>query len=71
MINDDLESLKNKSFVCLGGGGCGKTTTLVALNSGEDTLVLCFTNKACDNIRQRGIENVFTFSSYFHEDGMK
>jgi hypothetical protein len=26
--------------------------------------VLCFTNKACENLRQRGIENVCTFDSY-------
>ncbi len=32
MIKDDLESLKDKSFVCLGGGGCGKTTMLADLN---------------------------------------
>ena len=27
-------------------------------------IVLCFTNKAVDNLRQRGVENVFTFDSF-------
>lgn len=42
-------------FACIGGGGCGKTTTLVACNT-EDTHVLSSTNKACDNIRQKGVQ---------------
>ena len=63
----DVESLRGKSFVCCGCGGCGKTHLLCSLNC-PNTLVLCATNKACDNLRQKGIKNVFTFDSYFQQN---
>lgn len=65
--DDDKESLKNTSCLVIGAGGSGKSTLLVNLNTGKDTLVLCFTNKACDNLKKKGLENVFTFDSYFKE----
>ena len=33
-----------------------------------NTLVLCFTNCACDNLRNKGMKNVHTFDSYLKEN---
>jgi len=60
------ENLINKSFICPAGGGFGKSTLLVELNE-PNTIVLCYTNKACDSLRKKGLEEVFTFDSYFKE----
>lgn len=65
-VNDSkyLNELKGKSFCAIGGGGCQKSALLVKLND-ENSIVLCYTNKACDRIRKEGIKSVFTFDSYF------
>lgn len=65
-LDEKQTDIKDLSFVCNGGGGCGKTTTLVQCNT-PDTSVLSSTNKACDNIRQKGVKNVNTFNSYFYQ----
>ena len=64
--DDDVKELQNKSFICCGGGGHGKTTLLTKLN--KNNLVLCYTNKACNVLRNKGLENVFTFDSHFKEN---
>jgi len=35
----------------------------------EEAIVLCYTNKACDVLKSRGVDanRVFTFDSYFYE----
>ncbi len=65
-LNEKEIDIKNLPMACIGGGGCGKTTTLVACNT-PDTHVLSSTNKACDNIRQKGVQKVNTFDSYFYQ----
>ena len=45
-----IEMLKLVSFICSGMPGCQKTTLAVNLYVEGETLVLCFTNKACQNI---------------------
>jgi hypothetical protein len=64
------EELAKESLVCVGGGGCGKSELLIELNKLSDipTIVLAYTNKACNNLRKRGLQNVYTFSSYFKEN---
>lgn len=59
------KDLENKSFCCIGPGGAGKSTELVKNFDKGSTIVLALSNKACDNIRKKGIDEVFTFNSYF------
>ena len=62
-----------KGHIYHGIPGSGKTKKLLELAKPED-LVFCFTNKACENIRQRSNNtlNVRTFDSYFSgEKGSK
>ena len=61
-VSKDLE---NKSFCCIGPGGAGKSTELVKNFEKGSTIVLAFSNKACDNIRKKEIDEVYTFDSYF------
>jgi hypothetical protein len=42
---------KDKSFVMQGPAGSGKTTELVAIYIEGSTIILCYTNKACNNIK--------------------
>lgn len=62
-----INELKNKTFCCTGMPGCQKTTLLKKLYVPDETLVLCYTNKACQNIIQAlGKDaNVHTFHSEF------
>lgn len=60
-----LEKLKGMSFMCNGIPGCQKTTLLKSLYNKDDSLALCFSNKACDNLIKDGIE-ASTFDSYFY-----
>jgi hypothetical protein len=62
-----LETLKNISFCCIGAPGCQKTTLLKKNYVHGETLVLCYTNKACQNIIQAlgNNANVHTFDSKF------
>jgi hypothetical protein len=61
------KDLENKSFCCIGPGGAGKSTELVKNFEQGATIVLTFSNKAADNIRKKGIKEVYTFDSYFNQ----
>ncbi len=70
MRDDYINILKNKSFCCCGCPGCQKTTLLKELYVKDETLVLCYTNKACQNILKslgEGNHKVFTFDSEFYK----
>ena len=62
-----LNQLKNNSFCCSGMPGCQKTTLLKRMYVPGETIVLCFTNKACQNIlKDLGQSaSVHTFDSKF------
>jgi type I site-specific restriction endonuclease len=72
-IEEKINELKNRSFLCTGMAGAQKSTLLASLNGQDDTLVFAYTNKACDVVRDalkekypdRTVTNVSTFSSYF------
>ena len=51
-----------------GAAGCGKTTLLKNIIK-EDDIVLSFTNKAINNLRDANIccKNIYTFSMFFNE----
>jgi len=55
--------IENPGLV-IGIAGSGKTQIISEMNKILSVVVLCFTNKAVDNLRQRGVENVFTFDSF-------
>lgn len=59
-------SFKDQSSLTIGSGGCGKSTLLKKKNT-PGTLVFCYTNAACNNLRGMGVENVHTFDSFFKE----
>jgi hypothetical protein len=56
----------SKSFICIGPGGSGKSEKLKAYYD-NDSLVLTLTNKACDSLRKKGLEEIYTFDTYFRE----
>ena len=65
----DFPVAPSDGIIYTGQAGCGKTQTLkekyLACDNG---LVLCPTNKACDNVNERVGEHVaFTFDSYIQE----
>ena len=68
--NNYLNELKNKSFCCIGMPGCQKTTLAKKLFVEGETLVFCFTNKACQNLIQAGLpkDDIKTFDSGFYKD---
>ena len=53
------------------GTGCSSTTLLRKINkqfnANGKKLVLCITNKARNNLRNKGLDNVYTFESYFKD----
>ena len=63
-IDNYIDQLKNKSMLITGGGGFQKTTLLTRLHS-DNSVVFCYTNKACSEIRKAGIKEVYTFDSFF------
>jgi hypothetical protein len=65
VLNEDDDN-KNKSFICIGPGGSGKSEKLKAYYD-NDSLVLTLTNKACDSLRKKGLEEIYTFDTYFRE----
>lgn len=60
-----LDKLKNMSFMCNGIPGCQKTTLLKSLYNKDDSLAICFSNKACENLIKDKVE-AYTFDSYFY-----
>lgn len=62
-----LKKLRNMSFCCCGKAGCQKTTLLKEMYVEGETLVLCYTNSACQNIIEAlGKDSkVYTFDSKF------
>lgn len=68
-----IKKLRNMSFCGTGGAGCQKSTALSKMYVHGETIVLCFTNKACQNILSILGEDakVYTFDSKFYkeEDG--
>ena len=68
-----IKKLRNMSVCGIGGPGCQKSTMLGKMYVPGETLVLCFTNKACQNILSiLGKDaKVYTFDSKFYkeEDG--
>lgn len=54
------------SFLCLGPGGCGKSTQIKRMYDSSDstTVHLCFTNSACERLRELGIK-AMTLDCYF------
>ena len=68
-----IKKLRNMSFFCYGCPGCQKSTLLSKMYVPDETIVLCFTNKACQNIMPiLGKDaKVYTFDSKFYneEDG--
>ena len=68
-----IKKLRNMSFFCCGCPGCQKSTLLSKMYVPDETIVLCFTNKACQNIMSiLGKDaKVYTFDSKFYneEDG--
>ena len=58
------EVSKGNGYIYYGIPGSGKTQKLLELAKPDD-LILCFTNKACENIRARSNINARTFDSYF------
>ena len=58
---------KGSGCIWTGVPGCGKTTKLVQMYK-ENDVVLCFTNKACDNLRNLNV-SAFTFDSFFSSVG--
>ena len=68
-----IKKLRNMSVCGIGGPGCQKSTLLGKMYVPGETLVLCFTNKACQNILSiLGKDaKVYTFDSKFYkeEDG--
>jgi len=76
MIFDDYEAESGKGIVFVGQAGSGKTTLLCQMvKNDKNSLVLSFTNKAIENVKERltkmEIGNVneicHTFDSYFCE----
>ena len=70
-VVDSIPDLKykynGKGKMFIGVPGCGKSTELINMVR-EDDLVLCYTNKACQNLRDKGCNKVKTFDSYFAEN---
>jgi hypothetical protein len=64
---DGTEDLPNMSFCCTGIAGSGKTTQAKKCYIHGETLVLCPTNKACQNILLALRDgHVFTFDAKFY-----
>ena len=63
-IDIQLDELKG-SYLVDGISGCGKSYLLSKLIT-EDDKVLCFTNKACNVLRRKGIKDVATFDKIFY-----
>jgi len=57
-----------QSSLISGGAGCGKTEVIKNIRT-ENDLILCFTNKATENIISRCEDdtNIMTLDSFFHE----
>ena len=72
----DFKMIKGDGCIFTGGAGCGKTTWLCKMvEKEENPLVLSFTNKAIENVKNRHVKNEYknandichTFDSYFCE----
>ena len=63
-IDIKLDELKG-SYLVSGISGCGKSYLLSKLITTDDK-VLCFTNKACNVLRRKGIKDVSTFDKIFY-----
>jgi len=63
IVPENLAFVKHNSCMCNGLAGCGKTE--MKNSSTENTLCLCFTNKAKNVCFSRGIEHSLTFETYF------
>lgn len=63
---ENIEFAKAHSCIVTGMPGCGKTEMIKKLD--DNFIVLCFTNKAVDEVRNRGVKNVQTFDSFFFVD---
>ena len=62
------KDVEGKSFCCQGMGGSGKSYLLLE-NNDDDTIVLSFTNKAINNLRNKNKDiNISTLSKYFGHD---
>ena len=64
MIEPD--QIGESSCMILGQAGTGKSYLLTNMAT-KDDITLCYTNKACNNLRDKGVPNVFTFDMYFNE----
>ena len=71
--NDIVQFAKNHSCMVIGQGGSGKTELIKNIND-DKSIVFVVSNKACDNLRLRGVKNSHIFDSYFidyiHNNGM-
>ena len=70
---DDFKEFCNtineqQSALISGGAGCGKTEVIKSIRTKTD-LILCFTNKATENIISRcgDDKNIYTFDTFFNE----
>ena len=65
-----LKKIRNMSFFCSGSPGCQKSTLLGKMYVPGETMVLCFTNKACQNILTILDKDakVYTFDSKFYNE---
>ena len=64
MIEPD--QIGESSCMILGQAGTGKSYLLTKMAT-KDDITMCYTNKACNNLRDKGVPNVFTFDMYFNE----
>lgn len=59
-----LTFVKSNNCLVTGQGGTGKTE-VIKKTFGNKDICFTFTHKACENLKNRGVENVFVFDCYF------
>jgi hypothetical protein len=59
-----IQHISTNSCLVVGMGGCGKTEAIKRTITDKD-ICFTFTHKACENLKNRGINNVHIFDSFF------
>jgi len=64
--NEIVDFVGKNSCMVVGMAGSGKTEIIKKIWT-DESIALTFTNKAADNLKQRGVMNTYTFDSFFLE----